>query len=224
VERGRIDHDPLMPRAPLGRIQDALCDLYGIDVPHSVEDFLCDEDAVALVAGAEADRGEVLVIAEEPDALSLGLYVCDDALRALARAGDAWVDGRLEAMSLATEGVSHFVYVAYRVEQSRAVSELELELQAEVDKYAVAVTDSTFPGVLLARSRRVRGDLFDRAEFIDAADTERGERYRLAHRTAMRFTSKLEREFLERADREGWLRRLRAFYRENLQGKLSLAA
>lgn len=221
MERGRFEDDSLRP---LGRIQAALCDLYGIEVPHSVDDFLCDQDAVALVAGADPERGEVLVVAEEPDALSLGLYVCDDALRALALAGDAWLDGRLDAVSLATEGVSHFVYVAYRAEQRRAVSELELELQAEVDKYAIAVADAEFPGVLLARSRRLRGHLFDRAEFIDPEHTERGERYRLAHRMAMRFTAKIERKFLERADREGWLRHLRAFYRASLQDKLSLAA
>ena len=40
---------------------------------------------------------------------------------------------------LAVEGVSHFIYVALRAADDRGVSQLELELQAEVDKFACCV-------------------------------------------------------------------------------------
>ena len=45
----------------------------------------------------------------------------------------------LQDFLLAVEGVSHFVYLVHRARQERPVSAVELELQAEVDKYLVAL-------------------------------------------------------------------------------------
>ncbi len=48
-------------------------------------------------------------------------------------------EGNLAEYCTALEGVSHFVYSTWRLDRDLPVSLLELETQAEVDKYAVTV-------------------------------------------------------------------------------------
>ena len=88
-------------------------------------------------------------------------------------------DPGLDDVCQLIEGVSHFVHVADRARRNLPTTHLELELQAEVDKYVLLVLDSdTFdPGS--ARSMHAR--LYERVRFRDAEGTEEGERYRLAN-------------------------------------------
>jgi hypothetical protein len=220
----------------LQRIQDALCGLYRVVVDQRVEDYLCDADTIEAVAGDECLRGEVLVIAEdeEGEGAAIGLYVAADAIADVADGGDVWLDGRLQSACLATEGVSHFVYVMFRATEDHSVSQLELELQAEVDKYASATLGSVDPyapltglgvgairtAAMRERSRVVRDRLFASVTFLDEGGTEAGERYRLAHRAGARFAAHLEAHYLDEGDFQGWLRALRRFYRAGLRGKL----
>ena len=66
----------------------------------------------------------------------MGLFV--DEL-ALGRLSGPFGEERLPEYLLAVEGVSHFVYVMVRARAERPFSGLELELQAEVDKYLLSL-------------------------------------------------------------------------------------
>ena len=207
-------------------IQDALCELYDLSVDADVEDYLCDAELVDALTGG-SDRGEVLLVSEEADHVSLGLYVCPDAVRAIATGGDAWSDDRVQQVSLATEGVSHFVYVFLRADAGGRVSQLELELQAEVDKYASATVPDPVSaltgfgvGLIRERSRRARRTLFAGATFRDPPGSPEGQRYRAAHDRAATYAARLETAFLDSGDVEGFLRTLRRFYRSGLRQKL----
>jgi hypothetical protein len=116
------------------------------------------------------------------------------------------------------EGVSHFVYFAERARTDLGVTELELELQAEVDKFVVFA----FDGMVLVKSRArdVRRALFDGAEHLHTHDTERGHRYRLASRLAERIAARL----VERPHGPDAQHFLRQFYRVGQADKLRLAA
>ncbi len=46
-------------------------------------------------------------------------------------------DGRLDPLCQIIEGVSHFVYLTERAQAEQSTTHLELEIQAEVDKYVV---------------------------------------------------------------------------------------
>jgi hypothetical protein len=214
---------------PLGEIQDALCQLYDLRISCDVRDYVCDADAVRVTAGEEHDRGEVLVVVEDDDDLTIGLYVDPEALSHLEEAGDAWLDdGKRWAACLATEGVSHFLYLVFRADNDMSVSQLELELQAEVDKYASAVLgqeglEGNGIHAVRARSRAVRQRLFTGVRFLDGAESARGERYRMAHRLAARYAASLEERHLESGDVRSFLRELRRFYRHGLQEKLEAA-
>jgi hypothetical protein len=214
------------PRA-LGDIQGTLAELYDVRVPARVEDFVCGRDLVELVVGAEAERGEVLVVAEEADGVSVGLYVDPQALAALARAGrGGWHDGCFEASCLATEGVSHFVYLMFRAEHAYEVSQLELEVQGEVDKYVTALWAGARRGLrrsAVSRSRALRRRLFHDVRYRDAPGSPAGDRYRVANRVAARFAEHLERRHLERGDLRTMATQLRRFYRMGAREKLELA-
>ncbi len=186
-------------------------------------DFVCDAKLAArLVGRQEIARGEVLVVAQDREGVFVGLYVDPRAAEAVARCGGD-PEACFGAFCLVAEGVSHFVYLMYRAEREEPVSQLELELQGEVDKYATALLSGRGAGTLSLRSRLLRERLFARARFVDAPSTERGKRYRLAHRAASRFAARLEHEHVRHGDFEGLGRALRAFYRAGLRGKLEAA-
>jgi hypothetical protein len=102
------------------------------------------------------------------------------------------------------------------------VSLLELEMQAEVDKYAITV-------FLLAEQmggesypQQVHARLFDRVSFDARLEPDQYERYRTAHTLAARYCRRLERRFVNRgvARIEAMVRELRRFYRLRHVAKL----
>lgn len=127
----------------------------------------------------------------------------------------------LDAICQLVEGVSHFVLVAERARRELPTTQLELELQAEIDKYvvlAVAVDQQ------LDRAERaeLHGRLFA-GGFVDPPGSERGERYRLAHELAMRFTYRLEVRYLARGRIVELRDALRRFYGAGPSAKLDMA-
>lgn len=210
----------------LTALQAALRDLYRLPEVPNVTAFVCDETLTRTLAGDEVvDRGEALVLVEHEGEISMGLYLRDDALEASAPdpSDDA---AAFDASCLAAEGVSHFVYLQYRSAHDASATELELELQAEVDKWALGVVGPEAlagNGVALIkeRSRAMRTRLFDDATLRDPPESERGERYRTALRLAARYAAELERRFVDEGELEGLLDELRRFYRLRTGDKLA---
>lgn len=121
----------------LDAIQEHLEAIYGIRAEYRAKDFLVDSDAARRL-GASGRAREELLLSEGEEGLELALYL-EPAL--LARVSSAGPEGAMSAdmgdFCEVAEGVSHFLYVAHTVKQERTVSLLELEAQAEVDKFAV---------------------------------------------------------------------------------------
>lgn len=211
-------------------LQGLLARMYDAPAAHDVHDFLVTDAArAAQLAGGNQPPAadEQLLLAEAPDGLELSLYLDAAVLGRLAqRCPLQSLDERnLADYCTALEGVSHFHYVVWNTDRSREISLLELELQAEVDKYASALRlmleqrGGRFPAELFHR-------LFERARFLpQLADAERT-RYEEAHRCAARFCRRLEERFLRRrrAQPEALLAELRRFYRLGSQSKLRHAA
>ena len=102
------------------------------------------------------------------------------------------LDGaNLGALCTATEEVSHFLYLLFRAASGRAVTQLELELQAEVDKYlnAVFLLSLQNEGAVSARLREL---LFQRYRLDERVSPERASRYRAASGLAYRYCGYLE--------------------------------
>ena len=149
-------------------------------------------DVDAFVTHADEGEREALFVRESEDGLELLLRIP----RLGARTVD--VDGAgLDPLCQIIEGVSHFVYLADRASRGREATQLELELQAEVDKYVVLA--SALEDFDERTSRRLRERLYEDIAFTHDADTVEGERYRVANEFARRFTGRLERDYVQRA-------------------------
>ena len=209
----------------IAEIQRLLSRIYDVDLDSDVRDFLCDREEAMAVVGDEVDRGEVLLVLEEEEDISVGLYIQKQALESLKNLESAAVcpEG-FPAFSLATEGVSHWLYLLFRAHHEGAVSALELELQAEVDKYAAGLLAGNGAGAIRQRSRRLRRRILRGVEFLDGADTPEGSRYREAHQLAARYIAWLEREYVDTGRLPELFAELRRYYRLSRREKAERAS
>jgi hypothetical protein len=191
-------------RAMAETVQAALERVYQLDRVADVGDYV--DDASDGAAGA---REALLVRAAEDGAIEMSL-----------RLPQIEHGTHLDAFCQIIEGVSHFVYVVDRARVGREATQLEMELQAEVDKWVVlAAAIQRFD---VDRCAALRGRLYEQVTFTHDETSELGERYRVANDVAHRFVRRLEREYVGDA-RFGEMRAaLRRFHRGGLEEKLRL--
>jgi hypothetical protein len=198
----------------LARLQLGLEALYRVETRLAIDAFLIDAAARAQAQTARVPR-EQLLVRQDGGELELGLFVDGAALENLERHDPT---ARLDEANftdfcLAVEGVSHFIYVALRAAEDRGVSQLELELQAEVDKFACCF-------LIAGTAPDLRRRLYGEVHFAEDLDDEERSRYHAANNEARRYADALERRYARRDQTEGLLGELRRFYRMDLPGKL----
>ncbi len=189
----------------LDRIQSHLESIYGIRCELRARDFLLGEEEARALGGTGRAREELLVHEHEGE-LELGLYLHPELL----------APKDLGAFCEAAEGVSHFVYMTRAADLERKVSLLELEAQAEIDKFALCV---------LARweQKRAAGAmferLFDEVRYRETLQPEELARYREANRLARAYCARLL-PMLAARSLERLLSELRYSYRLGAKAKL----
>ena len=180
----------------LSRLQDLLAGIYDVRIAHDVYDFLV-TDRARLPQHARGGNVEEELLVAQPcagaDEIALSLYLDPALLERLARQ-DPLV--RLHAGNVADcwtalEGVSHFLYVAWNAGHDKPVSLLELEMQAEVDKFIVSywLLRRQLPGHFPLELRRA---LFARTRLDPRLSARSAAMYREASRYAERFCGRLE--------------------------------
>lgn len=197
------------------RLQGAIESLYRIDGAPSVSDFCIGSDCLETVLGPEArKRREALVILAEDGETNVGLYIAEDVLQR----AEAFMEGASDAKALidsfcvAIEGVSHFVYLAFcNGSQDRPVSQIELELQAEIDKFLVLRLAFPLPELV--------DELFVHFRLDEALEPHEAERYTVASHRAKRYAKWLDRKFSD-GQGEAALADARRLYRKPLAFKL----
>jgi hypothetical protein len=202
----------------LSRLQLGLEALYRVRTNLEVDAFVIDEEQRRAAGVARAPR-EQLLVREDDGELGLALFVDGAALANLERNDPARAldDVNFGDFCLAVEGVSHFVYLALRAAGHRGVSALELELQAEVDKFVCCV-------LLQGRDADVRRRLFDDVVFLEDLDGDERERYRVANAEAARYAAGLDRRYVREDRVPDMLDELRRFYRLGLDDKRGMIA
>ena len=203
--------------AGLRRIQNHLERLYEINIEHDVEQFLITDAALVRQLDNSPQAREVpekLLVHQEGEDLNISLYLDQTLVDHMEDEDptESLHDGNLNAFWTVLEGVSHFLYLAWNAGYGRSVSLLELELQAEVDKFIVAA-------LLLGRQRGGRipaslhQRLFENPSFDDTLDHATLVRYYTANTYASRYCAHLQKRFLR--DRRGgcMIKELRQFYR-----------
>lgn len=120
----------------------------------------------------------------------------------------------MDAVCVAAEGISHFVYFIFCGEmQARAVSQVELELQAEIDKFLLLRVVCGLGGPAL------REALFDRFELGPHLSEVQRDRYLVANRAARRYARWID-HVLTRGQAPRALRDARDLYRMPFAAKL----
>ncbi|HTT01553.1 MAG TPA: hypothetical protein VMG11_05630 [Steroidobacteraceae bacterium] len=201
----------------LRQIQELIGGIYDVSIAHDVYDFLVtDRQRLPSAARADASDEQLIVATDAHDSVRVSLYLDPALLERLQRMDPirALHAGNLADYWTALEGVSHFVYFAWNAAHDKSVSLLELELQAEIDKYIASywVLRQQFPERFPAELLRL---LFERTRIEPTLAQGREEIYRRASLYAQKFCGRIERALrTRRMDIEQLvMAELRRFYR-----------
>ena len=198
-------------RALAARVQQGLERLYLVEGNADVADFM--------TPAREGER-EVLLVHEDDEGLALELKIPSLGAREI----DLDRGEGLDRLCQLIEGVSHYVYLAHRAQGDRKTTALEMEIQAEVDKWVVlAASLGAIDAFDQRRSARLRERLYEDVTFEHDEDTELGERYRVANRAAARFAHGLEQRYVAPGRFRELRHALRRFFHVGQSEKMHLA-
>ena len=207
----------------LAVLQKHLSDIYRVDAGFEITDFLITDPALAraLAYGTLVpDTDESVLLCQDEEGLALSVYLDRQMLERLDQDNplETLHTRHLDDLCKVLEGISHFNYLVWSAQQEKSVTLLELEMQAEVDKFvttwllALAQEDYEFAGSL-------HRWLFDEIRYNPNLRRDQLERYRAANGYASRFCHGLAKR-MER-DSDSGLTELRHFYRLSQQAKIS---
>lgn len=197
----------------LHSIQNWLESFYRLEPSPPAEVFYIGKQTVAKVLGSDHPltfAEEVVLLVKEGAECKLGLYL-NEALRGRL---DQSQNLSFHQLMTAIEGLSHLLLLINRCREQRDVSQLELELQAEVDKFL-------FLRLAPAETMRRRATShLDAAANLAGLDEARKNTYETARRLAGRYCRRLEDSYLGCGSMEPLGQELRAFYRMSHWKKL----
>ncbi len=204
----------------IGRVQAHLETIYDLETVLRAQEFLVTREAASAL-GYTGRSSEELLVRQDGEELELALYLAPEVLARLAPYDSAppehLVDGALEPYLHVAEGVSHFLYLVRAAEHDRRVSMLELEAQAEVDKFALCVLSGWRRGLDWARHLLQR--LFHWVSFLPTLAAEERWRYEEANRLSRNYCARLLRH-VARDRMDSFLSDLRYCYRLGAEAKL----
>ncbi|MCB0419101.1 MAG: hypothetical protein H6617_00270 [Bdellovibrionaceae bacterium] len=217
-------------------IEKALSEIYNLDLPVRAEDFLLVQPTAGTVVSSgknfESMHGAIYLqyneaaeVADEPQ-LDVGIFFSDSLRETLNSTPidkpHAWSEAQSHAVAIAGEEISHFHYLLYHALSGRSVSQLELEIQGDIDKF-----------LLLYFSRQqweeqcfeeVFERVFEKFSLSARLTTEQVNRYLEANQFARKCIHKHRKVLLSSENMETALKSLRRFYRLGASEKISLLA
>lgn len=207
--------------------QSQLARLYDLAPGASIDQFLVDADFADRLSPMASAGKETVLISEDGEFLSLGVYFHPDVSQHLQHetTRHALAEGAFPAFCAMVEGVSHFLVLDHHSQHDVPLTVLEMEIQAEVDKFILARIHSMDQIQERQDLQHLHQQLFSAFEIRESASPIEQERYRFASEAAARFCRSLDQEFFE-VETIHWptlLDHLRRFFRSPLQGKLRQA-
>jgi hypothetical protein len=204
--------------------QSMLSRLYGIEQSLDVRDFLLTDARLLAELEGNGDARpapEKVLVHESAGELGITLYLDAELLERLTSTDPR---RRLTRANLADfwtvlEGVSHFNYITWNAAADKSITLLEVEMQAEVDKYVSALLllgQQSNSGLI----ESLFGRLFDDPTFDANLGPRELSRYRAASLYAGRFCHSLEQRFPAASFAPAMLTELRAFFRQSQPEKV----
>jgi hypothetical protein len=207
----------------LEKLQALLERIYGLPTSLSVGDFLITDPEHARALGPRKGNiaREALLLRESAEGLDITLFIHHSILSRLQTHDPFTRLGRhnLDAFCITVEGISHFLCLVWNANRRRSVTLLEMELQAEVDKYVTSLLLMALQnGGRVPRS--LHHWLFGKPVLVEGLSPVDQVRYLDANRYAARYCIDLTRRFAHRQGMTGLRDELRDFYRLGKHPKL----
>ncbi|EKD41871.1 MAG: hypothetical protein ACD_73C00474G0001 [uncultured bacterium] len=200
------------------KIQTQLECIYGIGLKERAYDFLINlgdvHNYVNMNSETKLPKELLLVRKPEDDTVEVALYLADDLINNLDQHDpfESITPKNLNDFCTMIEGVSHFVYYLWKAQQNLPITQLELELQAEVDKFLMLyfyLRSDQNPQV----GDTIFDSLFEDFKLFDELSIEARERYLTASQLASRYCYRLKTRFQQQPhDIENVVSEIRQFY------------
>ncbi len=207
----------------LEKIQNNLEHIYEVSVPHKIHDYLItDKRLASILSNTTLDENalEQLLVCSDEDHLDISLFLDRSLIKRLGNSYPSQSTNLnvLHDFWVALEGVSHFLYLVWNATYDRPVSQLELELQAEVDKFVSATAvlglekDNAF-------MQEIWSLLFANPTYNQKLEKIELERYQKANAYASQYCLNLMA--MQNKTTRSFHNELRRFYRLGQQAKIS---
>ena len=200
------------------QLQNKLQDIYEIETVHRATDFITSNQALLRTMGENNfSTNESVFISQFEDNIDISIFLESNIIENLNNPNISKLD--INDLCHALEGISHFLYLIYHAEHDRQVKFIELELQAEIDKFIYLVQSQTVDNDTNSHFQ-LHQWLFEKFLFRENLSREEISRYKDANYYAAKYCLELIKRFEQCPD---WLsinRELRRFYRLPLQNKL----
>ncbi len=191
--------------------------LYALEPQGQVTDYVVAADAARHLPGT----GSRTLVHQDGDGVSLGVVFASEVSERLDRSDprEGLDSDNIGAFCTVIEEVSHFLFLAFCARWQRSVTQLELELQGEVDKYLTTRLTFASKG-RSSLARRLRGVLFRDYRLPADLTTEQSDRYNAASSLADRYCGHLEDSYIGEGRLDDLERDQRRFYRLGQREKL----
>jgi len=203
----------------LNQMKHSITRFYDLNLPYVLEDFISyDRKWYSAVSGATQHLNEALLIQQSDDTLDLTLFL-DQAT--VQRATDVWQKSRwnlsdLDAVCTVAEGISHLICLLWHAHHGRELRPVDLELQADVDKFVLLEDLLTSPH----GRRALHHWLFSRMSFRDEPGSALHWRYMTANNRASCYCQWLIDYPMSVSNDSALATELRRFYRLSGQAKM----
>ena len=217
----------------VSQIESALKNLYNIESKFCAENFLITHFPPNAIkrAGSRDFEGALYIqqsAIDEKDkeiSIELGIYLSNsvrEQLETFSHWATPWTLDQLKAFSVASEEISHFHYLIYNLTRNRPLTEFELELQGEIDRFLLLFFCKPFSE---KSSKTNCDDLFEQLfcnyTFAERLTRVQRQRYEDASSYAKRFVQKIKPMLIDSTSLHKALKQSRLFYEMDLNHKIA---
>ena len=209
-------------------LQQQFQNIYQLPQDLSIEDFLINQEAFDTIKekqcvfpSIEHPKGYMLLFTED-DELHVGIYLHNHVIDNLQRYNPllGLHEKNIYDFCIMTEEVSHFLYTTWKARHDIQMTKLEIELQAEVDKFILCT--------LYSAQQQGKTDslslielLFESYHFERNLSEESQKRYQTASRLARHYCHFLDRHYINDNHIPQLIEEIRQFYRFSQTDKIS---
>ncbi len=207
----------------LEQVQNQLEIMYGIGLAERAEDYLIDKKEALkfLKTSTKIPKELFLVRQPEDDKVEIALFLDHKLIKNLDN-NNPFVslnEKNLSDFCILIEGVSHFVYFLWKAYHKHHITQLEMELQAEIDKFLM-LSFYLRAGQDPLQGSQLFEALFEDFKLFENLDPENKERYETASSLAMRYCHKLQSKLRDINQTEKILSEIREFYNFTQEQKI----